>query len=159
MKRTHATTLVALGIVGVAIGFLLETTLVAVGAPILVTPLALPVTLLAIGVIVVLLAIPIRRAVRGTVTTRIDPFRAMRIAVLAKACALAGALFGGWGIGMLVYVLTRTLPPTAGTVWLCAAAAVGGVALMVGGLIAEYFCTLPPPSDEDDTAAEHAPAR
>ena len=158
MKRTHATSLIALGILGVAVGFLLETALVASGNAILVTPLALPVTLMAIGVIVVLLALPIRRAVRATVKTHIDPFRAMRVAVLAKACSLAGALFGGWGIGMLVYVLTRSVVPGSGTVWLCAAAALGGIALMIGGLIAEFFCTLPPPKDEDEST-DHAPAR
>lgn len=157
MKRTHVTSLVALGVLGVAIGFLLETGLGAAGSALLVPPLALPITLFAIGLIVVLLAVPIRRAVRAKVKTRIDPFRAMRVAVLAKACSMAGALMGGVGIGMLVFVLTRSVLPGTSSVWFTAAAALGGIALMVGGLIAEFFCTLPPPSDEDE--AERAAAQ
>jgi Protein of unknown function (DUF3180). len=158
MKRTHATTLLAIGILGVAVGYLLETALVVSGNPLLVPPLALGLTLLAIGVIVVLLALPVRRAVHAKVATHIDPFRAMRVAVLAKACSMAGALLGGAGVGMLIYVLSRSVLPGSTSIWLTAAASLGGVALMIGGLIAEFFCTLPPPSDEDDAVADQAPA-
>ncbi|HWU45903.1 MAG TPA: DUF3180 domain-containing protein [Humibacter sp.] len=159
MKRTHATSLMAIGVLGLAVGFLLETALVGTGSPLLIPPLALPVTLIAIGVIVVLLALPVRRAVHADVKTHIDPFRAMRVAVLAKACSLTGSLLGGVGVGMLIYVLTRSVLPGSASVWLTAAVAFGGIALMIGGLIAEFFCTLPPPSDEDETSADQAPAR
>ncbi|GAB3393467.1 hypothetical protein GCM10027568_22560 [Humibacter soli] len=157
MRRTGPGALVLLGVVGIAIGYLLEVALVAAAAATLIPPIALSITLVAIALIVVLLAIPIRRAVRSKVKVHIDPFRAMRIAVLAKACSLAGALLTGTGIGVVVYVLTRPAM-SSGAVWLSVIAAVSAVILLVGGLVAESFCTLPP-SDDDKEHADHAPAR
>lgn len=159
MRRTGPAALIALGVVGVAIGYLMELGLVAAGSPMLIPPISLSITLVAIGVIVVLLAIPIRRAVHSKVKVHLDPFRAMRIAVLAKACSLVGGLLTGTGIGVVIYVLTRPVPTSAGGVWLSVVAAVSAIVLLVGGLIAEFFCTLPPPKDEEAERAEHAPAR
>ena len=65
------------------------------GAKAIVPPLSLPITLAGVAVIVVALAWPIRRAVKGKATKHLDPFRAMRTAVLAKACSLSGALVLG----------------------------------------------------------------
>jgi hypothetical protein len=158
VRRTGAATLITLVVVGVAIGYLLELALVAAGASMLIPPISLSITLVAIGVIVVLLAIPIRRAVHSKVRVHVDPFRAMRIAVLAKACSLVGGLLTGTGIGVVVYVLTRPVPATTGSVWLSVVAAVSAVILMVGGLLAEFFCTLPPPKDDEAKRADHAPA-
>ncbi|HVX08030.1 DUF3180 domain-containing protein [Humibacter sp.] len=158
MRRTGPAVLISLGVVGVVIGYLLELALVAAGSPMLIPPISLSITLVAIGIIVVLLAIPIRRAVRSKVKVHVDPFRAMRIAVLAKACSLAGGLLTGTGIGVVIYVLTRPVPAPSASVWLSVAAAVSAVILLVGGLIAEYFCTLPPPKDEETERSEHAPA-
>jgi hypothetical protein len=149
VNRTHPTPLIGLGVAGIVAGYLIQLGIVASGDPMLLPPLSLPITLLAIGVIVVLLALPIRRAVRGTSKARIDPFRAMRTAVLAKACSLSGALLAGAGVGLLLFVLTRTVLPGLDPVWLTSAAAAGGVLLMVGGLIAEFFCMLPPPEDDE----------
>jgi hypothetical protein len=157
VRRTGPAALIALGLIGVGIGYLLEVGLVAAGAAMLIPPISLSITLVAIGVIVVLLAIPIRRAVRSKVKVHVDPFRAMRIAVLAKACSLVGGLLTGTGIGVVVYVLTRPVPATSESLWLSIVAAVSAVILLIGGLIAEYFCTLPPPKDEKTEHAEHAP--
>jgi hypothetical protein len=157
VRRTGAATLITLVVVGVAIGYLLELALVAAGASMIIPPISLSITLIAIGVIVVLLAIPIRRAVRSKVRVHVDPFRAMRIAVLAKACSLVGGLLTGTGIGVVVYVLTRPVPAASVSIWLSVVAAVSAVILMVGGLLAEFFCTLPPPKDDEAKHADHAP--
>ncbi|QDZ15140.1 DUF3180 domain-containing protein [Humibacter ginsenosidimutans] len=159
MRRTGAIPLIALGVIGVVIGYLLEIALVAAGASMLIPPVSLSITLVAIAVIVVLFAIPIRRAVHSKVRVHVDPFRAMRVAVLAKACSLVGALLTGTGVGIVIYVLTRPIPATSDAVWLSVVAAVSAVILLVAGLIAEFFCTLPPPQDDDAERAEHAPAR
>ena len=158
MRRTGPTALIVLGLVGVAIGYLLELALVSAGTATLIPPISLSVTLIAIGVIVVLLAIPIRRAVRSKVKVHVDPFRAMRIAVLAKACSYVGGLLTGTGIGVVVYVLTRPVT-SPDAVWLSVVAAVSAVILLAGGLIAEFFCTLPPSDDDKEQATNHAPAR
>lgn len=157
MRRTGPGALILLGVVGIAIGYLLEVALVAAAAATLIPPIALSITLVAIGLIVVVLAIPIRRAVRSKVKVHIDPFRAMRIALLAKACSLAGGLLTGTGIGVVVYVLTRPVM-SSGAVWLSVIAALSAVILLAGGLVAESFCTLPP-SDDEKERADHAPAR
>ncbi|MHA7985281.1 DUF3180 domain-containing protein [Rathayibacter sp. CAU 1779] len=159
MRRTGPAALIALGIVGVAIGYLLEVLLVAAGTSMLIPPVSLSVTLVAIGVIVVLLAIPIRRAVRSKVKVHVDPFRAMRIAVLAKACSLVGALLTGTGIGVVVYVLTRPVLAGVDAIWLSVVAAVSAIILLVGGLVAEFFCTLPPPGDDENEQTGHVHAR
>jgi hypothetical protein len=154
VKRTRATPLIGLAVVGIAVGFLIEVGAAGAGLAILVPPISLPVTLVVIAAIVVGFAIPIRRATRGTAKTMIDPFRAMRVAVLAKASSLSGALLGGWGLGILLYLLTRSVLPTANSIWLAVAATVGGFVLLAAGLVAEYLCTLPPPEDEDGQPEE-----
>jgi len=149
VRRTGPVSLIALGVIGVVIGYLLEIALVVAGAAMLIPPVSLSITLVAIAVIVVLFAIPIRRAVHSKVRVHVDPFRAMRVAVLAKACSLVGALLTGTGVGIVVYVLTRPIPATSDAVWLSVVAAVSVIILLVGGLVAEFFCTLPPPKDDE----------
>ena len=156
MKRTHASTLVAFVVSGLVVGYLGEMAIVSAGYKALVPPVSLTVTLVGVGVLVVALAWPIRRAVKGTVKTRIDPFRALRVAVLAKACSVSGALLFGIGIGISLFLLTRSVVPSTTTVWMAVASAIGAALLMVGGLVAEYFCTLPPPEETEEEGGVHA---
>jgi hypothetical protein len=159
MRRTHATPLIGLGILGVVIGFLVETLLVGTGQSVLVPPVSYPITLLGVAVIIVGWAWPIRRAVQGKSSTRINPFQAMRIAALAKACTYAGAILTGAGIGIVVYLLTRSVISSQASIWLSVAATIGAAALLAGGLIAEWFCTLPPSDEEKESEGvpEHTP--
>jgi hypothetical protein len=157
VTKTHPTALVICGLIGVVAGLLTDAALTASGHALLVPPLTLSITLAVIAIIVVALAWPIRRAIKGTAPLRIDPFRAARTVVLAKACSIMGALLLGLALGLLLFMLTRTvLGDPLGTV-LTVAAAVGGALLLVGGLLAEWFCTLPPDdSDSDDEDADRA---
>jgi hypothetical protein len=81
----------------------------------------------------------------------------MRTAVLAKACSLSGALVFGFGVGITLFLLTRSVVPAADTVWLAFATAIGAALLLAGGLVAEAFCTLPP-DDTEPEKEEHAHA-
>lgn len=152
MKRTHAPAIVAFVAAGLVLGYLGDLAIVSAGGNALVPPVSLPITLVGVGAVVVALAWPIRRAVKGT-GRRVDPFRAMRVAVLAKACSLSGALVAGLGLGITLFLLSRTVVPQAGTVWLAAATAIGAVLLLAAGLVAEHFCTLPPDDPEDEEPA------
>ncbi|MFK4728793.1 DUF3180 domain-containing protein [Agromyces mediolanus] len=152
MTRTHAPVLVAFAAVGLVLGYLGDLAIVSAGGNALVPPISLAITLVGVGAVVVALAWPIRRSVKGT-GRRVDPFHAMRVAVLAKACSLSGALVAGFGIGITIFLLTRTVVPQAGTVWLAAATAIGAALLLVAGLVAEHFCTLPPDDHEDEEPA------
>ncbi|MDO9396402.1 MAG: DUF3180 domain-containing protein, partial [Herbiconiux sp.] len=132
----------------VAAGFVLEVVLAAGGQPVVIPPFTLSITLLAAAAIVVVLAVPIRRAIRGTSSTRINPFRAMRVVVLAKASSLVGGLIGGFAIGVLAFLLTRPVVADVGALWPGIAAAISGIVLLVAGLVAERLCTLPPDEPE-----------
>ncbi|KQX08536.1 MULTISPECIES: DUF3180 family protein [unclassified Leifsonia] len=157
MTRTHPTTLTALALVGLVVGYLLELGTAATGRAVFVPPLSLPLALLAIAAVVIAFAVPIRRAVTGKSKERINPFRAMRVAALAKASSLSGALLLGGSLGVLVYLLTRTAIPGLGSIWMAVASVVAAAVLLAAGLVAEYFCTIPPSSDEpDDEVEAHA---
>lgn len=154
MKRTTATPVIALLVIGLAIGFLAEISAASAGVPVFVPPLSLPITLVVIAVIVVTLAWPIRKATKGAARP-VNPFVAMRVAVLAKSASLSGSLLFGSGAGILLYLLTRTVMAPSESLWLTVAAAVGGVVLLAGGLVAEHFCTLPPDDHEREPGGEH----
>lgn len=155
MKRTSAAALALLALGGGVVAFLAELAIAASGLPIIIPPISLGLTLVAIGVVVVLLAWPVRRAVRATVKVHIDPFRAMRVAVLAKASAFSGALFAGAGIGLLFYLLSRSVAPVESSLWLAVAMAAGGLILLIAGLVAEHFCVLPPDDRDSETQEPH----
>ena len=131
-------------------GFLVDLGAASFGLPILVPPISLPLTLAVIGILIVVLAWPVRRGTRGTTHPPVNPFVALRIAVLAKASSLSGALILGVGLGIALYVLTRSVVPSLATLWLALATALGAAILLAGGLVAEHFCTLPPRNDDDD---------
>jgi hypothetical protein len=157
MKRTRASTIIAFTLGGLVVGYLLDLAIVTAGSKALVPPISLAITLVGVAVIVVALAWPIRRAVKGKATKHLDPFRAMRIAVLAKACSLSGALVLGVGLGITLFLITRSVVPAASTIWLALATAIGAGLLLAGGLVAEWCCTLPP-DDTDTEKEEHAHA-
>ena len=157
MKRTRASTIIAFTLGGLVVGYLLDLAIVTAGSKALVPPISLAITLVGVAAIVVALAWPIRRAVKGKATKHLDPFRAMRIAVLAKACSLSGALVLGVGLGITLFLITRSVVPSASTIWLALATAIGAGLLLAGGLVAEWCCTLPP-DDTDTEKEEHAHA-
>jgi hypothetical protein len=157
VKRTHPTTLVIVGLIGMVVGLLTDSALAASGRALLVPPVTLSITLAVIAVIVVALAWPIRRAIRGTAPLRIDPFRAARTAVLAKTCSVIGALLVGLPLGLLLFMLTRTVLADTSSIVLTVATVVGGALLLVGGLLAEWFCTLPPDDPEADREEDRGP--
>ncbi|QNE48032.1 DUF3180 domain-containing protein [Glaciihabitans sp. INWT7] len=150
MKRTNAATLILLALIGGVGGGLVEAALAASGRPIVLPPLTLGIALLAIGVMVVVLALPIRRLTRGKASQPIDPFYSTRVLVLAKASALGGSLIAGFGAGVLVYLLSRSVVPGLGSVAQAIVTLVGAAGLLAGGLIAENMCTIPPDDEDDD---------
>lgn len=150
VTRTRASTVILLVLIGgTALGGI-EYALRATGNAILVPPVTLPIALAAIGAIVVSMAVPIRRMTRSRVPSPspVDPLFATRVAMLAKASSLSGALLAGGSVGILVYMSTLAVLPN--TFGLAIAAVVGATALLVCGLIAERMCTVPPRDDDDD---------
>lgn len=159
MKRTSLLTLLLFGVFAAAAGWLIESAIVASGSPMLVPPVTLAVALGVIGVVVFVLALPVRRAVRERDSARIDPFYATRVVVLAKASGLAGALFVGLDLGVFAYLLTRPIVPGVGSIVLAIAAVIGSIVLLLGGLLAERMCTVPPDDDDRDGTEIPVPPR
>jgi Protein of unknown function (DUF3180). len=150
MKRTAASTLVALAAVGAVAGFVVQLALAAGGLPKYRPDYTLGLSLLFIAGIVIALALPIRRATRAEVRTRIDPFHATRVVLFAKASSLAGALLAGAAIGLLVELLTRSGGLNTDALLRTLAVLGGSIALVAAGLVGEWLCTVPPGDDEAD---------
>jgi hypothetical protein len=150
MKRTRVSTLILLGALGTVSGAFLETLLASSGQSILIPQVGLPIALVAIAVIVILLAVPIRRLTHGKGKGPIDPYYATRVVMLAKACALSGALLAGLSLGVTLYLVTRSALPGAGSIGLAVSTLVGSGVLLAAGLVAEHMCIIPPPGPDDD---------
>jgi O-antigen ligase len=155
VNRTRPVPLVLFAAAGAAAVWLLEIALLSNGRPAAVPPTTLALALAVIGILDLALAIPIRKAVRDRTRSRIDPFYATRVAVLSKASSLAGALALGVGVGILIFLLTRSVL-AVGSVLLAGATVVGAIVLLVAGLVAEYFCSIPP--DDDDQLDQNTAA-
>jgi len=93
----------------------------------------------------------VRQYQRGKRPT-LDPVRAARTAVLAKASCYTGALLTGWYGGQALSLLTDADVPGNPTRAAAAGVAVlGAVALAVTGLVVEHWCRIPPPDAEEPT--------
>lgn len=152
MKRTGAGMLLAVGGIGALLGFVVDQLLTASGRPTFTPSFMLPVLLVMLGLVTVALAIPIRRATVGKAAP-VDPFRAVRIAMLSKASSIVGALVAGVGAGLLAFVLTRPVPGSLGSTSAVIAAAVGGLLLVAAGLVAEHLCTIRKDDHDDQPGA------
>jgi len=148
VKRTGAGTIVAAVAIGVFLGFAIDQVLTATGRPTFTPSFLLPILLVLLGIALVLFALPIRRAISGANPTPVDPFRAVRIAMLAKASTLVGAAVAGVAGGLLAFLLTRPVAPSLGSTGAVIASIVGGLVLVAAGLVAEHLCTIR--KDDDD---------
>ncbi len=151
MTRTRVSTLVILVAVGAAAGFLVQVALAAGSLPKFRPEYTLALSLLFIAGITIALAVPIRRATRATVRTRIDPFHATRVVLFAKASSLAGALLTGAAAGLLAELLIRNGGLNTDSLLRALAVLVGAIAVLVAGLVGEFLCTVPPGDDEGKT--------
>lgn len=149
MTRTRPLTLVIAALVGVASAYGLDSLLALRGFAVVVPPVSLAIALVLIGGVLVALAWPVRRAAAGE--RRIDPFYALRVVVLAKSSAVAGALLAGASAGILLYLVTRAVVPL-GSSLAAGGTAVAAVLLLVAGLVAEHWCALPPDHPTEEAA-------
>ncbi|GAB3603053.1 DUF3180 family protein [Microbacterium aureliae] len=155
MKRTGAGALLVAALIGIAAGFALDQALTASGRATFTPAATLPILLVALGAAVVALAYPIHRAARGDVPARIDPFRAVRVAMLAKASSIVGAAVGGLALGLALFLLTRPVPPSVGSMAAILVTAAAGGILVGAALVAEHLCTIR--KDDDDEQPGPAP--
>jgi Protein of unknown function (DUF3180) len=148
VKRTAPTTVIAVLLVGAAVGFLLQLALATASLPKLRPEYTLVVTLFLVAVLVIGVAIPVRRSTRGTRPMPVDPFYATRVVILAKASGIAGALLTGGSAGLLIELLIRSGSPSGDSFLRVVLTLASSVAVLVAGLVAEWLCTVPPVDDD-----------
>jgi hypothetical protein len=149
MRPTRASTLIGVAVVAAVAGYAVDAILTSRQAPSLLMSVPLGITLLFIGIALLFMAVPVRRHARGTAARRVDPLYATRVVLLAKASSICGALFGAFALGLVVYLLTRSVLPSLGSTLPNAVALGGGLVLTVCALVAERMCIAPPPEDDD----------
>jgi Protein of unknown function (DUF3180) len=152
VTRSTPGPLIVIGVLGVVIGILVQAGLAAINMPKLRPEFSLAITLVLIGAAAIALAVPVRRATRGNPIYRVDPFYATRVVVLAKAAALGGALVAGVGLGLVIELTLRSSAPGTDAYLRVFSVLAGGIGLLIGGLVAEFLCTVPPPDDDDPDA-------
>lgn len=81
---------------------------------------------------------------------RVDPLAAVRVLAFAKASSLAGSVIAGACAAVVAFVVTRPVISDA-LLPLALAGLAGAVVLVVAGLLAESWCTLPPGGGRADT--------
>ena len=116
-------------------------------------PTRLPWTTLFVGIAlggaVLAAAWPIRQLKRGK-RARIDPARAVKTAMLAQACAYAGALIGGMYGGFGAVLLRDwSHEPRREAAIAGGLAALGGLIMVAAGAVAEWWCRITGSSDDE----------
>jgi hypothetical protein len=158
VTRTRPVTLVVLALLGAGAAVVLQSVLAALGLAKLRPEYTLAITLVLIAAAAITLAVPVRRATRGNPAHRVDPFYATRVVVLAKASAIGGALLSGAGLGLVIELVLRSGAPGTDAYLRVFSVLGGGVALLIGGLVAELLCTVPKDGSDDPDVGGPAPA-
>ncbi len=159
MKPTAPTSLLALWVVGGALMYAAELVLLRVGQPVVLPPITLAVALALLGVIIPVLAWPVRSLTRGkSPTGSVDPFYATRVLLVSKAGSLTASALTGGALGVLVFLLGRAVIAWPQVV-VTSLTLAGGIVMLVGSLVAERWCVIPPSdAEESSPAAEGEPA-
>lgn len=154
MKHTSASNVLLAIVVGATAGYLLQLLFVSGGLAMLIPPITLPATVVIAAVAVVVMAWPIRKAIRGTRQRPVNSLYASRVVVLAKASTLSGAILLGFTAGLALFVFTRPVTPITSTTVILIASIISSLLLLIAGLVAERFCTLPPDDTEGTLVGE-----
>ncbi|GIG35390.1 DUF3180 domain-containing protein [Cellulomonas pakistanensis] len=149
MQRTRARTLVLVAVAATALGYLVVRVLGSRGLDLPQVPWLMVAVLVLIAAVVLAMGWSVRQYLRGKHPT-LDPLRAARTAVLAKASCYTGALLGGWYAAQVVAVLGDLGIEAQRDRALAAGLAVlGALVLAVAGLVTEWMCRVPPPEDPE----------
>lgn len=148
MRRTGILPVIALIVIGAVGGFLLQSALAGMSVARIRPEYTLSFSIMLIAIVVLLLAVPIWRATHRRSTVPVDPFRATRTVLLAKAAVYLGAMLSGVGAGFVLDVLLRPVVPGPDALLRCLVMLVVSVLLLVAGLVAEHLCTVPPDDSE-----------
>ncbi|MBE7699190.1 DUF3180 domain-containing protein [Oerskovia sp. Sa1BUA8] len=156
MQRTKVTTLLLVTVVTTVVGWLVVVGLERRGTYLPRVPWIVDVALVGLAVAVFWAGWAVRSYLKGR-RPSLDPLRAARTLVLAKAAALTGSLLAGWYLAQVVAVLgDLAIEPRREKAVAAGVAALSAVVLAVVGLVVETFCQVPP---EDGDPSERGRSR
>jgi len=148
MNQTKPQSVMTWAVVGGVLAWAIQMWLTTNGFPSFVPPATFGVAVGLVGVLLVILAWPIRRFVlRRPGAGPVDALYSTRVLLLAKAGALAGSFFVGGSIGVGISLVARPVMSTE-SVLVTGVAVVGAILLVVGSLLAERWCRVPPESQD-----------
>jgi uncharacterized membrane protein len=149
-REIRVTTLLLVAVVTGVVSFAVFTVITRSGSLVPRPALLSGVLLVVMGGLVLWLARPVRRYLKGQATKPLDPLRAARTVVLAQAAALTGAAAAGWYAGQVTVVLTDlSLDVNRGRLLPLGALVVASLALATAGMVAQRWCRVEPPDEED----------
>ena len=150
IKRTRWQTLVAVAVVAGSLTYVvMQWWLGRGGNPLPISPV-IAVVLLGLAGVLFSFGRSVRRFVLGS-RPGLDPLRAFRILVLAKASALAGAAqFGFYAAQLIVVSETTDSPGGRALAWSNGFAAGACVVLVGVALLVEWYCRVPPVDSPDE---------
>lgn len=158
MQRTRWQTLVTITVATAAFGWLLLRLLERSGVTTPRVPWLVSVVMLLIAAVVLVMGWQVRQFLRGK-KPQLNPLRAARTAVLAKASCLTGSLLAGWYLAQVLVVigdleiLSRRERAAAAAI-----AAGSAIVLALVGLLVEWFCRVPPPENPEKEPSVGEPA-
>ncbi|WP_433388312.1 DUF3180 domain-containing protein [Micromonospora sp. KLBMP9576] len=149
MGPTRLSTLVVAGLGAAAVAWFVVSALYYDYLPDL--PWLPAVTLAALAVLEAYAAVNTRgRVERRPGRDPVNPLLVARFVVLAKASALAGAIFAGFYAGLAGWLLVETTDAAAGDRPVAVASLLSGLALVAAALFLERSCRVPERDDDED---------
>ena len=162
MKQTRVSTLIGAAVATGILAFGICAWMVRAGAPVPISTTQFLLMLPTVAAILIILALPIfryRAAIKAALENpkdpkvtaaikRVDGFYALRVAMLSKAVSVAGSMFVGWHLGVLINVLSSP-QWTAGSLWRCIFGVLGAGSMIAAGIIVERSCKIPPDAESD----------
>ncbi|MFC5338825.1 DUF3180 family protein [Leucobacter denitrificans] len=144
--------------IGVGLGLAVQFILKSRGLSPLVPPYSMAITLVLLAALLIVLGLRLRRHV-ATGTGAVNPFQAVRLLATARAGQIVGSLFSGFGGGLLLILVGRSVPAPSAT-WLpMVVTGAAGLVLLVCAIIAERMCRVPPNDTGEDGEEDTGLAR
>lgn len=158
MKDLGWQNLIGFLVIGLVLGLSASQALTAIGQTFPLSPTSLLITLPITGLGIYIASWPVYRyrkaAEQRTVgprPQRPNPFYAFRVLLLARATALAGALFLGWHLGAGLWLVAFSVAPGA-LLGPTGFGALGAAVMVAGGLLGQWNCRAPRGGDGEELA-------
>jgi len=149
MQRTRWQTLLTVAATTAALGWLVLRLLDRAGVEPPPVPLLVCLVMLVIAGVVFTMGWQVRQFLGGR-RPLLNPIRAARTAVLAKASCYTGALLTGWYLSQVLAVLgDLSITSQRDRALAAGVAAVTAILMAAVGLLVEWFCRVPPPAEPE----------